>query len=87
MGSTDTRKYVHQHVSHYYNETYQQIQCDQPPINPPLPHHFGHLSHPIAYQSESEALYVKMGSVSDKQDDEVYIGGIIMQSEAFSVAQ
>ena len=50
---------MHQLVSHYYDETYQQIQCDQPPINPPLPHHFGHLSHPIVYQSESEALYVK----------------------------
>ena len=65
---------MHQLVSHYYNETYQQIQRDQPPINPPLPHHFGHLSHPIVYQSESEALYVKMGSVSDKQDDEFYTG-------------
>ena len=84
---------MHQHVSHYYNETYQQIQRDQPPINPPLPHHLGHLSHPIAYQSESEALYVKWAQfLINKMMRFIQEGGvegtsIIMQSEAFSVAQ
>ena len=55
----------------YYNETYQQIQ---PPINPPLPPRFGNLSRPMTYQSESEDSYVKMGSVSVKQEmlDEFY---------------
>ena len=58
----------------HYNETYQQIQFDQLPINPPLPPRFGNLSHPKASQSDSEASYVKMGSVSVKQDvfDEFY---------------